>query len=204
MTSIDTATAAAVGFLWFAGIAVFYVWTALALGAVFRKSGELSWKAWVPILNQVVLFRLGGVSPLLLLLYIVPGAFIAVYVFQVIACHRVNASFGFGAGMTVLAALLFPVWASVVGFGSARWVGDESGPRRTGPPAGPSRSSSFDAAPPLAPTSSPAGATPFFGRTTLDQVYSTASDVVAPPAPAPGRPAPFAPTATPFSRSEAP
>ena len=28
-----------------------YVWTALALGAVFRKAGEASWKAWVPLYN---------------------------------------------------------------------------------------------------------------------------------------------------------
>lgn len=206
MTSIDTATAAAVGLLWFAGIAALYVWTALALAAVFRKSGELGWRAWVPILNQVVLFRLGGVSPLLLLLYLLPGVgLLAVWVFQIIACHRINVSFGLGTGMTVLAALLLPVWASVVGFGSSRWVGDEAGPRRTGPTAGSSRSSSFDPVGPQlpAPPSSGAG-TPFFGRTTLDQVYSTASDVVAPPAPAPGRPAPFAPSAVPVSRSEAP
>ena len=41
-------------------IVALYVWTALALSAVFRKSGEQAWKAWVPILNQVVLLQLGG------------------------------------------------------------------------------------------------------------------------------------------------
>ena len=29
------------------------------------------------------------------------------------------------SGMTVLAALLFPVWASILGFGPARWLGTE-------------------------------------------------------------------------------
>ncbi len=35
---------------------------------VFRKSGEESWQAWVPVLNLVVLLRLGGLSGWLLLL----------------------------------------------------------------------------------------------------------------------------------------
>src|SRR5690606_29487396 len=45
----------------------------------------------------------------------------------------VNVAFGLGVGMTVLAALLFPVWATVLGFGSARWVGADraAGMRRS-------------------------------------------------------------------------
>jgi hypothetical protein len=103
-----------------------YVWTALALSAVFRKAGEESWKAWVPFLNIFVLLELGGLSGWLVLLTLIPflGA-LALWVVVVIACYRINVAFGFGAGMTVLAALLFPVWATVVGFGSARWLGAE-------------------------------------------------------------------------------
>ena len=52
--------------------AALYVWIALALSAVFRKSGEEAWKAWVPILNAVVLLQLGGLSGWLLLLGLVP------------------------------------------------------------------------------------------------------------------------------------
>ncbi|WP_214468490.1 DUF5684 domain-containing protein [Microbacterium flavescens] len=115
-------------------VAAVYVWTALALSAVFRKSGEESWKAWVPVLNVIVLLQLGGLSPWLVLLALVPvlGG-VALWVFIVIACYRVNVAFGFGVGMTVLAALLFPVWATVLGFGSARWVGADhaAGVRRS-------------------------------------------------------------------------
>jgi len=197
MTSIDTATTAAVGVLWFVGFAAVYLWTALALAAVFRKSGEEAWRAWVPILNQIVLFRLGGVSPLFLLFYLIvgPGALV-VWVFQIIACHRINAEFGLGGGMTVLAALLLPVWASIVGFGSSRWVGEEAGPRRVGPgyvaddravTSGVPLPPAFDAAP------------AFHGRSThmapADPLLATSPEAVAPPAPAPGRPLPFAPTA---------
>jgi len=120
---------------------VAYVWTALALQAVFRKTGEQGWKAWVPILNGVTLLQLGGFSGWWMLLLIIPPAAVVLYVLMIVACHRLNVGFGYGAGMTVLAALLFPVWASVVGWSSNRWVGASPGsghrvgPVRTGAPA---------------------------------------------------------------------
>ena len=73
-----------------------YAWTSLALALVFRKSGESGWKAWVPVLNIVVLLRLGGLSGWLVLLFIIP---IAGWVALLIAVHRINVSFGYGGGM---------------------------------------------------------------------------------------------------------
>jgi len=100
-----------------------YVWTAIALAAVFRKSGEEPWKAWVPVYNGMTLLWLGGLSGWLLLVLFVPiVGTLAAWVLIVIACHRVNVAFGRGPGMTVFAALLFPVWATVLGFGPDRWV----------------------------------------------------------------------------------
>ena len=140
MNTIDDSTAVGLGMLTFLLIVVLYVWTALALSAVFRKSGEQPWKAWVPVLNQVVLLRLGGFSGWLFLLILVPvvGPLI-VWALLIVACYRINVSFGHGVGMTVLAAVLLPVWASILGFGPARWLGSDlgaralqgSGPRRT-------------------------------------------------------------------------
>ncbi|WP_458040747.1 MULTISPECIES: DUF5684 domain-containing protein [Bacteria] len=102
---------------------VLYIWVALSLSAVFRKAGEASWQAWVPILNTVVLLRLGGLSGWLVLLLVVPVlGTCAFFVVAVIALQRINRSFGLGTGMTVLGALLFPVWASIIGWGSARWL----------------------------------------------------------------------------------
>ena len=104
-----------------------YVWTAIALSAVFRKSGAEGWKAWVPVLNLVILLQLGGLSGWLVLLALIPvlGA-VALWVVQIIACYRINVAFDHGAGMTVLAAVLFPVWATVLGFGSAGCRGGSS------------------------------------------------------------------------------
>ena len=128
------------GLLSFLLIVALYVWISLALSAVFAKAGEERFAAWIPIWNIVVLLRLGGLSGLLVLLILVPFlGQLALLVVMIIAYQRINRSFGFGTGMTVVAVLLFPIWASVVGWGSARWIGSEpaAGPMRRGIPAAP-------------------------------------------------------------------
>ncbi len=107
--------------------AVLYVWTALALAGLFRKTDEEPWQGWVPLLNIAVVLRIGGFSPWLVLIGLVPvlGP-LAVYVLLVMAAHRIGRGFGAGPGMTVLAALLFVVWASILGLGPARWRGEQA------------------------------------------------------------------------------
>ncbi|QIG38601.1 FHA domain-containing protein [Microbacterium sp. 4R-513] len=134
MSNFETWTGITLGLTSTLVVLLIYVWTAIALSAVFRKSGEAGWKAWVPILNIVVLLRLGGLSGWLVLLFIIP---ILGWICLIIAVYRINVAFGHGGGMTVLAWFLFPVWATVLGFGSDRWVGREEaarGPVRTALP----------------------------------------------------------------------
>ncbi len=189
--TVDASTTAAIALLSIVGFAVLYVWTALALAAVLRKSGEQSWKAWVPFLNQAVLLQLGGMSGLLVLLYLIPGlGVLAVWVLQTVACHRIGQAFGFGPGLTVLAALVLPVWASIVGFGPERWVGREESSRETGAlPARP------DGPPPVqgaAPHGlyAPVAERPVFGRET----HIAAPIPPMPTAPAPGIPGNVSPS----------
>lgn len=200
--------------------AALYVWTALALSAVFRKSGEEGWKAWVPIYNTVVLLQLGGLSGWLVLVGLIPilGA-LALWIAVILACYRINVAFGFGAGMTVLAALLLPVWATVLGFGSARWVGAEgaAGPRRSvadapgdvrgavppqADPGPPPPLPSFVPSPPAAPASSfsapaPAPSAPAAAAAVDTGGWGPASTV-------PARPAPPLPPVAPAGRDDAP
>lgn len=112
---------------------ILYVWYSLALAAVFAKTGESTWKAWVPFVNLGAVLKLGGFSPWLVLLILIPffGALAFAVVF-IVAVHRVNRGFDRGAGMTVLGALVTVVWASILGFGSARWTGAAPGVRRSG------------------------------------------------------------------------
>ncbi|WP_295838731.1 DUF5684 domain-containing protein [uncultured Microbacterium sp.] len=134
-------TTVALGATSFALVVVLYVWFALALAAVFRKMDEPAWQAWVPVLNVATVLKRGGFSPWLVLLNIVPFfgavAFIAVFI---VAVHRINTGFGVGGGYTVVGALFPVIWASILGWGSARYAGarqservsEESTPVRRG------------------------------------------------------------------------
>lgn len=121
---MNDSTSVVLGLLTLVLIVILYVWVGLALAALFRKTGEDAWKAWVPVLNTATLLRVGGFSPWLVLINLVPFfGLIAFAVIWVIVLHRVSTAFGAGGGMTVLGVVLFPVWASILGFGSARWEG---------------------------------------------------------------------------------
>lgn len=153
-TPADDSLGALLGLLALAVSLALYVWTALALSAMFRKMGEDAWKGWVPLVNVATLLAWGGFSPWLILLAFVPifGAF-AVLVLLIISAHRINSGFGYGGGMTALAALLLVVWASILGFGPARWLGARRR-ARVAPPslAPPTASSPADLRPaPVAP-----------------------------------------------------
>lgn len=174
-----------------------YIWAALAFAAVFRKAGVEGWKAWVPILNSVVLLQLARLSPWLLLVALVPVlGWIAIVAVFAVAFHRLSVAFGFGAGMTVLGVLASPVWASIVGWGSERWVGGDeadAAPRRTGEPS---------ALPPLPPFRAPAPPAPPGGASAAPGSASgyPAATGYAAPAATPGGFAPVpapAPTAAP-------
>ena len=108
-----------------------YVLVSIALGKVFRGLGEQAWKAWIPVVNVMTLLELGGYSGLWAFAAFVPGLNIVAAVFEVLAINNVNRRLGKGGGFTLLAVLLYPVWACALGFG-------ESGPsasETTGLPA---------------------------------------------------------------------
>lgn len=96
-----------------------FVWLALGLARVFEKLGEPTESSWVPILNIATLLRLGSLSPLWAPALLVPVLGLVGWAKVIIAVHRVTTRFGRGVGLTVVGALALPVWASILGFGSA-------------------------------------------------------------------------------------
>ena len=82
-----------------------YVWMALALSSVFAKAAVAPWKAWVPILNQMELFKLGHVRP---------GWVIANLWVQIISGIVVLVATDTGSGFFVVVAGV--VGAACVGF----------------------------------------------------------------------------------------
>ena len=96
-----------------------FVWLALGLGRVFEKFGESTASSWVPVLNLATLLRLGSLSPLWAPALLVPLLGLVAWVKLILAIHRITVRFGNGAGMTVVGVLALPVWASILGFGTA-------------------------------------------------------------------------------------
>ena len=99
--------------------AAVYVWMGLAMSRLFSRLAVEPWRGWVPLLNLAEVLALGGSPRWIALLFLVPFANIYALVMFAIAAHRVNALFGRGAGMTVLAVLVTPAWASVLAWGRA-------------------------------------------------------------------------------------
>ncbi len=191
-----------------------YVWTSLALAAVFAKAGREPWRAWVPVLNLWTLFELAGmrgwwagvVAGAVVVAGVVAGVLgsslgaaalqasfggdaaaaqslaitavaapaavmlvvlVPVLVLQVRMLVGVGRGFGLRGGIAVLGALLFPAWASVVGWGSARWLGPtalHAGLRSSSSGAAPSapRRASAPVVPALADFSGRPAAAPAF------------------------------------------
>ncbi|MFS0868246.1 DUF5684 domain-containing protein [Microbacterium sp. 179-B 1A2 NHS] len=153
-SGVDGAATGVLGLLGIVLVVGLYVWVALALSAMFRKMGEEQWRAWVPFVNAATLLKWGGFSPWLVLFMLVPGlGTTAVGVLVLISVHRLNPGFGYGGGLTVLAVFLFPVWATILGFGPAQWRGARLGGAPIPPPRHPFGGSlpATGASPPYAP-----------------------------------------------------
>lgn len=94
-----------------------YVWYALALSKLFPRLGGEGWKGWVPILNESEILARGGVPAWSVVFYFIPLVNLYGLYLKIVATHRINVSRGRGAGSTVLAILLPPVWATLLAWG---------------------------------------------------------------------------------------
>ena len=109
-----------------------YVVTAYFLSKVFAKAGvEGTWRAWVPVYNVMVLFKLGDLSPWLVL-YCFAGAVVlswigigflfslALFVGSGLAAYRIGMKFGKETAFVAL-WLIPPVWLGVIAYGKQPW-----------------------------------------------------------------------------------
>ena len=91
------------------------------LGKVFKKAGLAWWKAWVPFLNNWKLFEIGGQKGFWSIFLYIPALNIIGLVMMIIATYNINLKFGHGVGMTILAALLSPIWLCMLALGKDQW-----------------------------------------------------------------------------------
>uniref|UniRef100_UPI0028AC30F0 DUF5684 domain-containing protein n=1 Tax=Microbacterium sp. TaxID=51671 RepID=UPI0028AC30F0 len=179
-----------------------YLWYAIALSKLFARLGEEGWKGWIPVLNEATILTLGGKPAWNAVLLFIPIVQLYGLYVKIVAVHRINRRFDRGAGLTVLAVLLPPAWATVLVVGPLpypegdRLAGIRPGPLRKPADAGAADSHGF-LAPPILPPGSVAPPAPTYsgGGGTVPGVSAApahaASSVVPPLAP-PLEPAPAA------------
>lgn len=95
----------------------YYVFVAIALGKIFVKLGEQGWKAWIPFINTITMYELGGYTALWVIALFFPVVDFVALVILILAINNMNKRLGYGGGFTFLALFFYPIWAGVVGFG---------------------------------------------------------------------------------------
>lgn len=174
--------------------AVLHVWYAVSLSRVFVKRESQPWRAWVPIMNEAEILRLGRLDPMKATLWLVPVVAVYALVMRAIAAHRLNVEAGRGGGATALAVVLPPVWATMLASATiARPIDAENDDQDAAPiPA-------FGA--PVPPPVFGGPPAPVAAPPVAPAIAAPAAAPVAPPAPAAPAfvppPAPFIPPAAP-------
>jgi uncharacterized protein DUF5684 len=91
-----------------------------AMWKIFTKAGQPGWAAIIPLYNYIVLFRITGKSAWWILGLMVPilNFYVAIrLVFNLASVFGRGIGFGFGL------LFLFPIFAMILGFGDAVYVG---------------------------------------------------------------------------------
>ena len=132
--STDTYSAAAVGTVlgMFTGIVliialVIAIIQIIAMWKLYTKAGEKGWKSIIPIYNLVILFKISGISPLFILVYLTAWipfiGWIACLGVTINQANSLAKSFGKDAGYTVGLVLLSTIFYLILGFGKSEYIG---------------------------------------------------------------------------------
>lgn len=110
----------ALGFFWFIGLALGVVGI-IGMWKAFEKADEPGWAAIIPIYNMVVMMKIGGLNPLLVLLMFVP---LANVIIAFVAGYKFVEAYGFSVGGFLLYLFFSPFMLIYMGFSdSVRFVG---------------------------------------------------------------------------------
>ena len=99
--------------------------TIIANWKIFTKAGEAGWKCLIPIYNSVVLFKIAGISPWLVLVYLAgfipyigPLASLGITIYLMINLAK---AFGKDGGFAVGLILLNTIFIMILAFGDAKY-----------------------------------------------------------------------------------
>ena len=115
-------------------ILAFYVLIIVAQWKIFTKAGQEGWKALIPIYN-VVLYKIIGLSPWLLLLYLLSVVPVVGWIISIALSivSTVKLAKAFNQSTAFIFGLLFlsPIFQMILGFGKAEYVGPENNTTNT-------------------------------------------------------------------------
>lgn len=126
-TAVSAATLASIISTYSIFVIAFYVALVVAQWKIFVKAGEEGWKAIIPIYNVIILYKISGLSPWLLLLFLliwvpVVGWIISVTL-GIVSMVKLGKAFNKSTGFIIGLIFLTPIFEMILGFGSAQYVG---------------------------------------------------------------------------------
>ncbi len=99
----------------------------VAMWKLYTKAGEKGWKSIIPIYNYVILFKISGLSPWLLLIFLVTiipfVGWIADVALMAVLAYKLAKSFGKDGAWAVGLYFLPSIFYMILAFGSSTYVG---------------------------------------------------------------------------------
>ncbi len=99
----------------------------IAMWKLYSKAGEKGWKSIIPIYNMVILFKISGLSPWLIFVYlaaVIPFiGWVAPIVMNAVLAYKLAKSFGKDGGWAVGIYFLAPIFYMILAFGKSEYVG---------------------------------------------------------------------------------
>lgn len=99
----------------------------IAMWKLYGKAGEKGWKSIIPVYNMVILFKISGLSPWLLFVYlaaIIPFiGWVAPIALNAVLAYKLAKSFGKDGGWAVGLYFLPSIFYMILAFGKSEYVG---------------------------------------------------------------------------------
>ena len=103
-----------------------YIIQVIAMWKLYTKAGEKGWKSLIPIYNYVILFKISGLSPWLILLFltaIIPFVgWVVTVVLNALLAYKLAKSFGKDIAWAIGLYFLPSIFYMILAFGSSQYV----------------------------------------------------------------------------------
>lgn len=100
-------------------IALIFLISILPMWKIFEKAGEDGWKAIIPIYDTVILLKICGLNPWLVILSFIPYVS---FILAIIIWYNLAKAFGKGIGFTLGLIFLDLIFLFILAFGSAEYT----------------------------------------------------------------------------------